>query len=643
VHISCPCPASARGHRGVHGSMEVQMSMHSGFLLRSLLSLDENSTNSTDPNSTAGGDTPSGAEELAEYIIGLVASGGFLLFVILCVIGSLLLLQCCLVKTGVAAVKKLDRRYIGVDIDVSNVRVNMCTMRIAVKNFIVFNPEEYKSEYLLKSEDLVIDISFRKLLKSLPSWLLGRGRLEVEVQEVIMTGVSAILELQGYVMGKSNMQWVLDFMGSHRPSALQAMDRLRGKNKHPEVDTVYAWRSSNGKHTYHTAPRKKGETIDESLFHFFAYTVQKPETAPVYAFKHHLYQERSLHFEPASFGETKGDVQFYAFRQQAEGTEPVYDSWDEDHKEHILHFDGPEFRAARTTIAFYAFRTDPTGKATRLSDFKRQQVLNENPIVRVYTWFTVKGKHTFHEAPVWVGESIDDRLYKFFAYGKQVPDTEPIWCFWNMLTEERTFHFERALEGEFRRSIEFYAFREQKPGTEPVFTFWNEASQDHTIHFDPAWRGEEKKEVAFYAFRKDPTGKTRPPPEAKAVSINVRKVRIHQIGAKVATKLAEAAVNIGDITYENFSEEKKAHCWSDIVWNFINGLAQFISVTDVAVGLARAGPTAVVQQVHSRDVSHTRIGASVIGAANRLSNMLPGKSSKSLTSGTTGTSSSSGT
>jgi len=267
----------------------------------------------------------------------------------------------------------------------------------------------------------------------------------------------------------------------------------------PEVDIVYAWRSPRGRHTYHTAPRRKNEIIAESLFHFFAYTVQKPETDPVYPFIHHLYQEHSIHFEPGHFGETKGDVLFYAFRQQAEGTEPVYDSWDEERKEHILHFDGPEFKASRTSIAFYAYREDPLGLAREASDFKRMKVLNENPIIRVDTWMSVKGKHTFHEAPPRMGETIDDRDYKFFAYGKQVPDTKPVHCFWNMPTEEHTFHFEPD-------SIEFYAFREQKPGTHPVFTFWNEASQEHTIHFDPAWRGEQKKEVAFYAYKKDPTG-----------------------------------------------------------------------------------------------------------------------------------------
>jgi len=517
-------------------------------------------------------------------------------------------------------------------------------MRLVVKNFVVGNPEDYKSEFLMKSKDLVVDISLRKLLKSVPAWLLDRGRLEVEMQEVTMTGVSAILEFQGYVMGKSNMQWVLDFMGNHRPSVLQACDRFTKKRKkNPEVDTVYAWRSSSGRCTYHPAPRRKNEVIDDSLFHFFAYTVQKPETSPVYAFKHHLYQEHSLHFEPASFGETKGDVQFYAFRQQVEGTEAVYDSWDEERKVHILHFDAPEFKATRTTPAFYAFRTDPTGKATEAEDFKRQKVLNDCPIIRVYTWETVKGKHTFHEAPAWMGESIDNKLYKFFAYGKPVPDTEPIICYWNMLTEEHTFHFEPANEGEFHRSIEFHAYREQKPGTDPVFTYWNETSQEHTVHFDPAWSGEQKKEVAFYAYKKDPTGKTKPPQEAKALSINVRKVLIRDISAKVATKLAEAAVNVGDIKYDNFSEEKKAHCWSDLVWNFINGLAQFISVTDVAVGLARAAPTAAAQQVKKvtrpSDAPKANPSAAIIGAASsRLSNLMPsGKSSRSNTGGTRGT------
>mmetsp|Transcript_1035 Transcript_1035/g.3523 ORF Transcript_1035/g.3523 Transcript_1035/m.3523 type:complete len:257 (+) Transcript_1035:80-850(+) len=102
-------------------------------------------------------------------------------------------------------VMELDRSVIGADVVLKAVGVQPLKGRVVLHELEVGNPEGYKSEYLLRAKRITLDVNLMRLFKS-----LGR---DVEIEELEMREVDAVVEFAGLVAGESNVHKVLAHLG----------------------------------------------------------------------------------------------------------------------------------------------------------------------------------------------------------------------------------------------------------------------------------------------------------------------------------------------------------------------------------------------------------------------------------------------
>jgi len=136
-----------------------------------------------------------------------------------------------MIKTSVMTI---DRRFLGVDIELGTVAVSLRRGRIEIDGCQVMNPEGYKGPYLLHAGRILIDLNMGKLLRS-----LGKT-VEVDVLEV--TDIDCIVEYSGVLGGTSNFQKIMDHLSGDdkKPSEKKAerQEKLTaaGANPAPEKE-----------------------------------------------------------------------------------------------------------------------------------------------------------------------------------------------------------------------------------------------------------------------------------------------------------------------------------------------------------------------------------------------------------------------
>jgi len=486
----------------------------------------------------------------AEHVFGALL---FTVLVIAAVIVGLFILQGLLVRGLVAAVKKFDTKYLGVEIEVDNVSFNLCTLRVEIKKFIVHNPKGYTTPHVFKANDLTVDLDAGTTIKSLWKFIRRQGPLVIQVDEIKLQGIEAIIEYDGYISGTSNVQAILNFMGTTPPSIKEKKAEEAKKVCH-EIEAVYSWwHAENNEHTFHFAPAWEGETLQNVAF--YAHTKQVEGTKPVYDFWRSWYTEHTFHFEPEWSGERKNHIAFYAFENQVQGTEPVYDYWHSMNSEHLFHMGDPWPLETKNNIQFYAYAKDPHGKAYVPDEAKERAKIRLVPIFDF--WHSGNGEHTIHAKPAWPGERINNTM--FYAYNNEAKGTEPVWVFWSKTRGEHVLHFLPARENEEKHGIVFHAFREQKKGTQPVYAFYHTGNKEHTYHMGGPWGGEERKEIEFYAYKEDPSA-------LGPIKVDVFQVALDDISAQASTRLSGITAKLANINYDHFSDQFGAHGVQDIIY-----------------------------------------------------------------------------
>jgi hypothetical protein len=114
-----------------------------------------------------------------------------------------------------SAIETFDRKFIGVDIEIGDLSVALCSGRIDMHGLQVKNPEGYKSPYLLNASSVVIDLNVRALVFS-----FGK-RIEVDVLE--LQDIDCIVEYDRALGGTSNVDRVMEHLNhDDKPSEKKA-------------------------------------------------------------------------------------------------------------------------------------------------------------------------------------------------------------------------------------------------------------------------------------------------------------------------------------------------------------------------------------------------------------------------------------
>jgi len=114
-----------------------------------------------------------------------------------------------------SAIETFDRRFLGVDIEIGDLSVAICSGRIDMHGFQVKNPEGYKSPYLLNASTVVIDLNTTAFLTSFGN------RIEVDILE--MKDIDCIVEYDKAFGGTSNVDRVMEFLNHEsKPSEKKA-------------------------------------------------------------------------------------------------------------------------------------------------------------------------------------------------------------------------------------------------------------------------------------------------------------------------------------------------------------------------------------------------------------------------------------
>jgi len=146
-----------------------------------------------------------------------VTLGGVLLFILKAlllivgiVVGCLAALVLCgggLVAASVkAAIERLDRGILGVDVTIRGLTVNIRRGFVEIQGLVVANAEGYSADYLLNVDRAVADVDVLALVTS-------RLR-EITVQRIIFSNVDVIWEKSG--LRHSNVKEVVDFIHAGR-------------------------------------------------------------------------------------------------------------------------------------------------------------------------------------------------------------------------------------------------------------------------------------------------------------------------------------------------------------------------------------------------------------------------------------------
>lgn len=138
-------------------------------------------------------------------------------------IGFVLLICMMLTSFGAAmlgrsiksAIETFDQKFLGVDIEIGDLSVAICSGRVDMQGFQVKNPEGYKSPYLLNASTVVIDLNVVALVTS-----LGK-RIEVDVLQ--LDDIDCIVEYDKAFGGTSNVDRVMEHLNHDaKPSEKKA-------------------------------------------------------------------------------------------------------------------------------------------------------------------------------------------------------------------------------------------------------------------------------------------------------------------------------------------------------------------------------------------------------------------------------------
>lgn len=463
--------------------------------------------------------------------------------IVVAVILGVLVLQFVVVKGIHAAVEKLDRFYLGVDVEIETIRFNIFTGRLELRKTIVYNPKGFSGKYLLKAERFVFDINTCRAFCSFG--------MKLEIEELTVQGIEIDVEFDGHLWDTSN---VMTLVG-HMNEAMSAKS---------DVMPVYDfWHAGNGDHTFHVLPAWAREEIGK--VQFYAYTRQVPGTEPVYDFFHPITREHTFHMGEPWLGELKGKVQFYACKEALEGTMPVYDFYHPGNKEHTFHFLPAWDREETGAVQFHAYGSDPTGVSTAML---RSVMDKKAPAVKpVYAfWHARLKQHTFHCLPAWGGETTG--TIQFYAYDQAYRGTVPLYDFWHSAGRKH-FHIGEAREGEERQSALFYVFPKKVRGTEPVYEFAHSGNAETNIHLGVPWDREVRGDLHFYAYAEDPT----------EIKYFLKKVTLEGIRAHSATTHLEADVALDDVRFGDFSWQFNAYTMDKITKHLSAELFKKVSLS----------------------------------------------------------------
>lgn len=128
-----------------------------------------------------------------------------------------------------SAIETFDRRFLGVDIEIGDLSVAVCSGRIDMHGLQVKNPEGYKSPYLLNASSVAIDLNVTALMFS-----FGK-KIEVDVLE--LQDIDCIVEYDKALGGTSNVDRVMEHLNhDNKPSekkAQQVQDMVNETGKAP--------------------------------------------------------------------------------------------------------------------------------------------------------------------------------------------------------------------------------------------------------------------------------------------------------------------------------------------------------------------------------------------------------------------------
>merc|ERR1719161_473147 len=114
-----------------------------------------------------------------------------------------------------SAIETFDQKFLGVDIEIGDLSVAICSGRVDMQGFQVKNPEGYKSPYLLNASAVVIDLNVVALVTS-----LGK-RIEVDVLQ--LDDIDCIVEYDKAFGGTSNVDRVMEHLNHDaKPSEKKA-------------------------------------------------------------------------------------------------------------------------------------------------------------------------------------------------------------------------------------------------------------------------------------------------------------------------------------------------------------------------------------------------------------------------------------
>lgn len=132
-------------------------------------------------------------------LLGIV---GIIVVVLLVLV---LLLQFLVNKEAVKLIEAYDRDYLGVDVNIGRVRLNVFFGTFSVHNLVVHNPAGFQTDYLLQVKKAYIDVNMLRLLRTLRS-----DCREIEITKFIMNDVDIIIEKMGVIGDNTNIKTVID-------------------------------------------------------------------------------------------------------------------------------------------------------------------------------------------------------------------------------------------------------------------------------------------------------------------------------------------------------------------------------------------------------------------------------------------------
>lgn len=125
------------------------------------------------------------------------------------------------------AVQRLDRRVLGVDVEVKRIIPFLCRGVLHVRGLTVRNPEGYAAPYLLKAEKIAMDIQMQKLF--------GSCFKNVVIQHLVIQDVDLVLQ-KGWT--SSNVGDMLAYLQRKKPPAEQPVKQSEAQEDHSSTTAM---------------------------------------------------------------------------------------------------------------------------------------------------------------------------------------------------------------------------------------------------------------------------------------------------------------------------------------------------------------------------------------------------------------------